>query len=263
MDIYLKNCSGLDIVFKCNSNIIEFEGRKIKPEIRKSMDMIEVAYDKKWVDECNPEKPMYLMFRDICNKGDKEIIEGKKLRYDITIILPYMMGAEYPKTKGHYHSNAEQSEVSYPEIYEVLHGEGHYIMQKINKKGDVVDVYMVKAKTGDKIIIPPGYGHITINPANDILIMANWVGRDSKSDYGPILKKGGAVYFEIKEKDKNKIIVNEKYGDAPNLRIVKPILPKLIRLEAENPMYKLVNNIEALDFLIHPQDHENLFRTVF
>ena len=37
----------------------------------------------------------------------------------------------------------------------------------------------------------------------------------------------------------------------------------MIKLEDETPMYKLVNNIKALDFLVHPEDYEDLFKSVF
>ena len=263
MKIYLKNSSGLDMVFDWDNNTIEFEEKKIKPEIRKISDMDCVLCDSECLDKVNPDKLLYLMFRDICKKEDRENIEKSHLRYDVTVIFPQMIGKEFPKTKGHYHPIVNGSDVTYPEIYEVLHGEAHYLMQKIDKKGNVLDVYMVKASVGDKVIIPPGYGHITINPVNDVLIMANWVDRDFESDYGPIIKNGGGAYFEIKKDDRTEIIKNEKYSAVPSLRIVKATSPKFLDIEADMPMYKLVKNLDILRFLVSPKDYGSLFKHVF
>ena len=263
MEIYLKNSSALDLVFKCDKNVIEFEGKSIKPDIRRVKDMKDVVYDKEWMENADGEKPLYLMFRGVCNEEDKEDIEKNNLRYDITIIFPSMMGVELPKTKGHYHPNVVGSDISYPEIYEVLHGKAHYIMQKIDKKGNVVDAYIVKAEVGEKIIIPPGYGHITVNPVNDILIMANWSEKNFVSDYGSLVKYCGAAYFEIRVNDDTTMITNEKYSNIAKLREVRVTNPKLLELEEGKPMYKLVKNIGMLDFLVHPQNHIDFFKKVF
>ena len=78
--------------------------------------------------------------------------------------------------------------ITFPEIYEVLGGEATYILQKPDGEG-IDDVILIKAGAGDKVIIPPGYGHLTINASNKVLKMANWVARDFESIYQPIKEK--------------------------------------------------------------------------
>ncbi len=57
-------------------------------------------------------------------------------------------------------------------LYEVLEGLAHFLLQT-NALDDVV---LIEARKGDIIVIPPGYGHVTINPRLDeTLIMANLV----------------------------------------------------------------------------------------
>src|SRR4030066_309045 len=74
---------------------------------------------------------------------------------------------------------------------------------------------MIKAKQGDKVIIPPGYGHLTINASNKVLKMANWVARDFESIYSPIKEKGGGAYFILEDN----IVRNQAYENVPELRV--------------------------------------------
>jgi glucose-6-phosphate isomerase, archaeal len=267
MEIYLKNSSGIDMIFDCNKNVLKIEDKVLKPDIRTAEQLSEVAYDKQWVESVNPKKSMYLMFRDVACSKDIEDIHKRNLRYDITVIFPCMMGVEYPKTLGHYHPFVPGEDVSYPEIYEVLSGEAHYVMQKVDSSLNVIDNYVVKAKTGDKIIIPPGYGHFTINPIKDILIMANWTDGTFMSDYKPVEKKHGSTYFEIEKDGVPIFIVNENYGDVksiPKLRKVKSSNPKLLGLDDENvPMYTLVDKLDTLELMSKPQKYEKIFKKVY
>jgi len=106
------------------------------------------------------------MFREVSkDEKDARKIKEKGLRYDITIIPPNKLGMEFVKTAGHYHPFLPGSKMTYPELYEVLEGEAHYLLQRREQERGterITDVVVVKAKKGDKVIIPPNYGHVTI-----------------------------------------------------------------------------------------------------
>ncbi|MBU2545040.1 glucose-6-phosphate isomerase [Patescibacteria group bacterium] len=171
-------------------------------DVRYLNDMRDVLYDKQWA-ETAPNLELYYMYRQLTEKDG--------IKYDITIIPAQMLGKEFTKTKGHEHVG------SYPEIYTVLEGEAIYFMQK--QKDDVIeDVYAVKAKKGDVVIIPSYYAHVTINPSGQDLKMANWMAIEAKSDYSPIQKKGGVCYFYTT----SGWIKNENYKQVPELRFEKP-----------------------------------------
>ena len=97
-----------------------------------------------------------------------EKLREQNIRYDITIIPPGMLGREYIKTAGHYHPLVPGGSVTYPELYEVLEGEALYLLQR----QDLGDVVAINASAGDKVLVPPNYGHITINGSNKKLKMA-------------------------------------------------------------------------------------------
>lgn len=182
------------------------------PVVRFLDDMKEVLYDKKWAKTA-PNLELYFMRRGIKRENG--------FRYDVTVLPFQMLGKEFVKTKGHYHVRFRQ------ELYQVLEGKGIFLMQK-TRGSSVEDVYAVKAKKGDFIIMPPYYGHVTINPGKQELKMANWVSENCKSDYSFVAKKQGACYFAIKEKTRLKWVKNENYQDIPKLRFEKPLqkMPK-------------------------------------
>lgn len=174
-----------------------------KPDIRRLYDLKEVLYDQKWLKTA-PNFEVYYMYRGLKEK------EG--LRYDITVIPGNMLGKEFVKTKGHEHIG------NYQEIYIILEGEAIFLLQR-RKDEKIEDVYSIRAKAGQSIIIPPLYGHVTINPSKENLKMANWISNNCKSDYKLFKEKQGACYYYTTEG----WIKNENYKNVPKLRFEKPL----------------------------------------
>ena len=194
-----------------------------KPDIRYLKDMKEVIYDKQWLKTAPESLELYYMYRGINPVQilpKAKIMAGKEkrgLRYDITIIPSRMLGQEFVKTKGHHHSD------KYQEIYIVLNGEAIFLFQK--SKGKIVeDVLATKAEKGDVVIVPLNYGHITINPLNQELKIANWISENCQNVYSIFKKMKGACYFYTK----NGWIKNKNYKKIPELRFEKPLksMPK-------------------------------------
>ncbi len=174
------------------------------PDIRCLYDIKNVLYDQAWLEK-SENFEIYYMYRGLKTKGN--------LRYDITVIPAKNLGKEFVKTKGHYHPS------EYGEIYTVLSGQSIYLIQKINDKDELEDLYAVKTNEKESVIVPPGYGHITINPGKKELKMSNWVCKDFKSEYEKIEeKKGGAYYYT-----KNGWIKNKNYKKLPKLKFKKPL----------------------------------------
>ena len=162
-----------------------------KPEIRFLYQLRKVLYDRVWLKKTNNFE-LYYMYRGIKEKDD--------LRYDITIIPPRMLGKEFVKTKGHYHIG------NYGELYKVLAGLALFLIQD----KEVKNIYFFRAKRGEFILIPPNFGHTTINPSSKTLKVANWTSKKCKSDYKSIEKKRGFCYYYticgwIKNKNYKKI----------------------------------------------------------
>ncbi|KKG09494.1 glucose-6-phosphate isomerase family protein [Methanosarcina sp. 2.H.A.1B.4] len=233
---------------------LKFGDKVTVADVRKLHDMEDVVFDREWferVDERN--KDMYYMFRDLAkNDADLENIKIHHLRYDITRIPPGMLGSEYIKTVGHYHPQVPGTNVSYPEIYQVLEGSATYLLQKVEpgEEDIVLDVAVIKAEKGDMVLVPPGYGHVTINASEKTLEMANWVCRDFSSVYEPVKRLSGAAYFLLKDG----FAKNPLYRDIPSIRYLKPLSFDELRLDSGENMYDLLHRADKLRFLTAPQD---------
>ena len=222
---------------------------------RKLLDMKDVIYDQEWLVSLKENFDLYHMYRDLTRVEDKELFQKHNIRFDVTIIPPKFLGKEFVKTAGHFHPDAKEG-YSYPEVYEVMHGKGLYLLQKPKKelsrkekKAKVlnpIEIIVISAKAGDQVMIPPGYGHITINPSEDTtLIMNNLVSSSFNSIYEPIKKQRGAIYLYHANKT---WIRNPFYKDDKIL--VKETIPQKI---ADKPFYEaFLENPEQWKFLNEP-----------
>jgi len=233
---------------------MEFSGKMLTPDVRRLCDMREVILDQNWLVGAE-DFELYYMYRDLSlSRADKEKLLQQDLRYDITVIPPNMLGREYIKTAGHYHPLVPGGSVTYPELYEVLEGEALYLLQNL----DLSDVVAVYASAGDKVLVPPNYGHITINRSNKTLKMANFVARNFSSLYDPFREKGGGAYFFTKDG----WIKNDRYPEAAELRRVEALDSSGLRklgLTKSREMYPLLKDPGLLDYLTKPEEHLDIF----
>jgi len=186
--------------------------KNIKPSIRYLEEMGEVIYDKEWLKTAPKDLELYYMHRKVKEKDE--------LEYDITIIPSQVLGQELVKTKGHQHKKKE--------LYIVLRGEAIFLLQK-NKGKIIEDVYAVRTRKGEAIIVPPSYQHLTINPSNQELRLGNWVSKKGGHDYSYLQKMNGACYFYIKSAEgKISWVKNKNYSKVPKLHFKKPLksIPK-------------------------------------
>lgn len=172
------------------------------------------------------DDPAYFMYRNVAKKGDQEKIRNRGLRFDLTVIPPAMIGKEYVKTSGHYHPKILGTAFFYPELYFVISGQATYLLQKRGLGEAVDDVILVRAPQNTPVLMPPGYGHVTINELAEPLVMANWVETTFKSIYSPYEDLQGAAYYVENNFGNPKAVPNPKYLNLPPVRESKanPIL---------------------------------------
>ncbi len=260
MIIDLKDISGLPLKYDTKKNKLFSKKIKVpKPKIRTLQQMKKVLLDPK----IKKPKKLYYMYRDICLPEHRSLIRKNELRYDITIIPPNKLGEEFVKTAGHYHDFVPDCSETYPEVYEVLNGKADYLLQK--EKNDIItDVKLVEVKKGHKAVVPPNYGHITINSSDEILIMSNWVSTRFSSIYKPIFKKHGGAYFGIEEEGHLRFIKNNHYKKISRIKTLKPRSVPKFGLYKSRPMYQsFLENPQKFKFLNYPQDFKSTFKEVF
>ena len=222
MPVDLSKPSGLPVRL-AESHALEFGNGLVHAVMtpRRLLGLKQVLLDET-VDQ--PDE-VYFMYRDVCLEADKDLFRSRGFRYDFTVIPGLMLGKEFNKTYGHFHPQAT-GRCSYPEAYEVVHGRAHYLLQ------DREQAVVIEAQAGDKVLIPPNFGHITINPGKETLVMSNLVERTFASEYESYKEKRGGIYYETVDG----WIENKKYLHHPALRFLKPRAFPELGLENE-PLY--------------------------
>jgi len=228
-----------------------WDGPLPKPSVRNAEDLLEVLADR----SCTATGPVYYMYRDISRSdADHCWLSAQDLRYDITVIPPREICGEFIKTKGHYHPDNPLG-IGYPEVYEVLDGMAHFLIQN----RDFSDIVMIAAAAGEIVVIPPGYGHVTINPSkNTALQMANIVSTRFESDYRGYESLHGAAYFE---KMKEGFVKNPAYTASSSLRFVTVSKKAASSGPFSAPLYNLIEQqAPSLEFLNRPEKYLSLFQ---
>jgi glucose-6-phosphate isomerase len=229
-----------------------WEGELPQPAKRTVEEMRPVLYDP----QCRCSDPLYFMYRDLARSGaDWQWLHEHQLRYDLTVIPPRDLCGEWVKTKGHYHPK-NPAGVGFPEIYEVLEGTAHYLLQSCT----LDDVILITANAGDLVIIPPDYGHITINPSpEETLSMANIVSTAFESEYREYEVRRGAAYYELSD---GTLVRNPAYEKIPLVRRLGASCQRGTQRICKGPLYALIGNGDALRFLNVPEQYQPVFRAI-
>lgn len=258
----LSQKAGIPIRLDQEKMLIKFEEdlRRITPDVRRLSQAREVLFSP----SVETDEDLYFMYRGVGREKEIDILQRHNLRYDLTLLKPLLIGREYNKTVGHYHPEAGDSHITYPEVYEVITGEAHYLLQKVTAgpEGQVVEqAFVVEAHPGDKVLIPPGYGHITINPdLNEPLLMANITASGFKSIYEPIKEMRGGAYFELGD---GQWIKNSHYLKVADLNFVKAFEHQAIGLTGQMPLYSsCVQGASSFRYLTHPFEYTGLWKEI-
>ncbi len=258
--IDLSKPSGLPLSWDRGLESISFDRElvDVEPDVRRRKEMEQVLFSP----QADDLDELYYMYRGVARREDREGIRRRGLRYDVTAIRSGVLGEEYIKTAGHYHPLKPGTETAYPEVYEVLYGRGHYLLQR--PSGEQIDeidqIILIPAKPGDKVLIPPGFGHITINSGEDLLIMSNWVAGEFSSVYEPFRSLGGGGYFELKGEKGSEFVVNSRYRRVPPLHRAPVISFPALNLVTGLPIYRVYQNDPAsLDYLVNPENYTEQF----
>lgn len=220
-----------------------WDGPLSEPHVRSAEDLYMVLADR----DCPIKGPVYFMYRDLArSEEDRHWLQNARLRYDVTVIPPMVLCGEYVKTKGHYHP-ANKVGVGYPEIYEIIEGSAEYLLQDKS----LSDAVLVSAGKGDIVLIPPGYGHVTINPGTTTLVMANIVSTAFSSSYEDYEKLQGAVYYRM---DKEGYVKNPRYPVHPPLRFIRKCdITGFYGIKSRS-LYTVIGKEHLLSFLNYPEN---------
>lgn len=225
---------------------------------KRTGEMKGLLADETTLDE---DELFYDVYRNIAYPKDEELLKNYDYRYDITIIMPGLVNGECKKTSGHYHGYGPTKKNTYGEVYEVIKGTALYILQKSpdfdKTVGDLTldDVIFVTVNAGQSIIVPPNYGHVSINIGMGPLVFSNLAFASCPINYDAVKKYHGMAYYIKREDGLLKFGFNQNYKNMEMPKVRKAIVrenPKL-GITFGLPVYQsFIRNPEAFDFLGNP-----------
>ncbi|MGC8851220.1 MAG: glucose-6-phosphate isomerase family protein [Candidatus Micrarchaeia archaeon] len=236
----LLGCAPLRVEFDALSGVPRFGGRVLPPVLqRTARDLRSVLLD---VESGESDRVLYRVWRNVCRREDAHVFGLAGLEYDVTVLDSVFVKPERNKTFGHYHSVAVDG-LEYPEVYEVLFGEALFLLQRhaAPQAGEVTDVLVVEARPGDKVLVPPGWGHVSINAGSCALVLANLQAMQCSAEYELFKRKRGAAYYCLED---GSFIPNKHYHRLPPLKRVKATQLKYHALLHSSNLYA--------SFLEHP-----------
>lgn len=152
---------------------------------------------------------------------DEEEWKRARVGYGIVYFAPGVFGGEYVKSSGQYHAILAAHTRATPEIYTVLVGRGHFMLQHaVPPYDDITDAVLVEVNAGETFIVPPDYGHLQINPTEGPLVFSYTVMDPLTSNYEPYRQRRGAMYYEMADGEE-RFVFNTRYPRRVPLRVLQ------------------------------------------
>lgn len=250
----LAEIAGLPIAAEPKSGRLRFgpELPAVEPVVRRLAELREELADPA---APGPEE-LYSIYRDVGLPAGRERLHSHGLRYDITVMPPLMVGREYNKTAGQYQSAAPGGEATYPVVYEVLRGTALWLIQQSAPPYAAVhDLAVLEVSAGEKVIIPPGYGQVTINLGPGALVISSLAARACVPVSQPYRDRRGGACYCIRDDDGEPVFVeNPRYQGLPDLRMLPAMENPAAGLRDGVPLYAAaVAEPERFRYLTEPQ----------
>lgn len=238
------------------SALLDFEKYSRKPASK----MLGLLADEKDID---PDDPFYDVYRGIAFPKDQEVLRNKKIRYDITIVMPGTVNGEVKKTSGHFHGWNEGKTNTYGEVYEVLKGTALYVLQKSPnfdaedpEDVKIEDIILCTVHEGQTLIVPPGYGHASLNIGDGPMVFSNLAYLPCPVLYDAVKHYHGMSVYVKKDGGKVTWEENVRYHDLPKVRFATIHDIPDLGIRFGTPAYtSFVERPEKFDFLPHPDPY--------
>lgn len=247
----LQEACGLPVAFNVDTCELVLGNELNTPSycVRKLHDL-DAVWANPVVDE---DRVIYRYTSGLHLLGDGPVWAAANVAYGIVIFIPGVFGGEFVKSSGQYHPPIPPSNLATPEIYTVLSGVGHFLLQKASPPYDrIQDVVMVEVRAGESFVVPPDYGHLQINSSAEPLVFSYTVRDGMKGQYDPFKARRGAAYYMMANGG-GRYRFNPRYGDALPLRVLRAAdLRQVLGLRGKLTYQAIRDRLPELAFLTDP-----------
>ncbi len=216
------------------------------------------------------DEPYYDFYKAFVRDGDRKKFSDAGLRFDSTVVMKGCAGPEFKKTAGHFHCEAPGKGMSYPELYQVVKGRALFVMQKVDdchKSGKMVveDAILAEVNAGEAIVVPPEYGHCTINIGEGAMVFINLVSCASENYYDSVKASAGMCCYAMKAPDGGyRIEENRNYEFHCKPRVVTAVDSPILGIQKDLPVYRaFLENPAKFAYLNAPENNLKDYFAVF
>jgi len=233
--------TGLSIHFTENPMGFRYGSRVFGPEPEyRSLDAIRSSL----LDphSAGPD-PVYAIAMDVGRDEDLPELERRMLLFGIVMYASGKVGREPVRSQGHVHKISPHCGWSTPELFEIW--QGRAIIYGQERSGDDPGrCVAIEAGPGERVVIPPGWGHYVVNAELDSkLIFGAWCDRQYGFDYTqvrahhglawfPLVETKGAIAWERNPNYLPSTLENRRARAYPELRL-SPAIPIYRHLEKD------------------------------
>lgn len=256
--------SGLPLYLDMNSNVMAISGEmNFLGMGRKQLNDMTGLFAN--TQEVDLNKEIYQTYRGIVFPKDENVFNKYEMSYDITIVHEGTVNGEFNKTSGHYHGWNSKRTNTYGEVYEVILGEALFVLQKsmdFDKHPEtpkIDDVILARVHAGQTLLVPPNYGHCSINVGTEPLVFSNIAYKPCPVIYDSVKINHGMAYFIYKnENGKIDVKKNSNYVNLPSPRIVNVSEDDQLGINFYKGIYEsFLSNPAKFDYLPHPDSYIN------
>lgn len=187
--------TGVDVTAEPNSLLLKFGDRIVhpEPEIRRLADVRRSLRDP----HAGGPEDLYAIWMDVAHEDDVDALVAQNLLFGVVSYNFGAVGEEPVRSQGHIHAVSPSCGSSTGELYEFWQGQGCVYMQEF-VADDPGRCFAIVAQPGDKVLVPPGWAHYTVNmSATEIMVFAAWCVRDYGFEYEEIRARQGLAFYPI------------------------------------------------------------------
>lgn len=187
------------------------------PEIR-TLDQIRSSLRD---PQCDGPQEVYAIAMDVARIQDREELQKRMLLFGVVTYVAGQLGEEPIRSQGHVHRISQHSGWSPPELYEIWQGKAIIYMQEY-VEDDPGRCFAVIAGPGDKVLVPPGWGHATISASPDEpLTFGAWCDREYGFEYDAVRAHKGLAWYPLVQESQIVWLHNPHYVPG-RLQVIAP-----------------------------------------
>ncbi|WP_072570484.1 glucose-6-phosphate isomerase family protein [Enterobacter sp. SA187] len=186
---------GLDMTVHRQPLGFSYGGEVIGPlaEIR-TLDQIRASLRDPY---CRGPNEVYAIAMDVARIQDRDELKKRMLLFGVVTYAAGQLGDEPVRSQGHVHRISQHSGWSPPELYEIWQGRAIIYMQEY-VADDPGRCFAVIAGPGEKVLVPPGWGHATISASPDEpLTFGAWCDREYGFEYDAVRAHKGLAWYPL------------------------------------------------------------------